>query len=253
MNIEKELAMLAAEAPGHTEQTVLLGVGLVDGFSLFDSPIGQVMVSFNPTGVSSVDLASDGFETRFAKRFGRRLVEAEAPRAWQDGIERALEAGTPRRLPVDFRSVSAFQRSVLEQAAVIPRGQVRPYAWLAGRVGRPGATRAVGSTMARNPVPLIVPCHRVVRADGTIGAYSLGGPHNKLALLEAEGAQPRALEELAARGIRYLGSDTTRVFCFPTCRHARRIGAVHLAEFRSASEAAASGFRPCSVCKPETS
>ncbi len=253
MNIEKQLAALAAEAPVLTHEAVLLGVGLVDGYSRFDSPIGEVVVSFNPDGVSSVDLASKGFDVRFTERFGRRLVEAEAPKAWRDGISRAIEAGTPGRLPVDFRSVSEFQQSVLEQAAAIPRGQVRPYAWLAGRVGRPGATRAVGSTMARNPVPLIVPCHRVVRADGTIGAYSLGGPHNKLALLEAEGADPHGLEELAGRGVRYLGSDTTGIFCFPTCRHAQRITGRHIVEFRSAVEARDSGFRPCSVCEPETS
>lgn len=253
MNIEKELSALAAEAPGYTEEAVLLGVGLVDGYSVFDSPVGDVVVSFNPTGVSSVDLASEGFEDRFTGRFGRRLVEAEAPRAWSDRIERALETGTPGKLPVDFRSVSEFQRSVLEQTARIPRGQVRPYAWLAGRVGRPGATRAVGSTMARNPVPLIVPCHRVVRADGTIGAYSLGGPHNKLALLEAEGADPTGLEALAGRGVRFFGSDTTGVFCFPTCSHARRITDRHLVEFRSVADARESGFRPCSVCEPETS
>ena len=77
-------------------------------------------------------------------------------------------------------------------ATTIPRGQVRPYQWLAQEAGKPGAARAVGSTMANNPVPLIVPCHRVVRADGSIGQYSLGGVENKRLLLAVEGWNPQS-------------------------------------------------------------
>ncbi|MDH3517491.1 MAG: methylated-DNA--[protein]-cysteine S-methyltransferase [Acidimicrobiia bacterium] len=253
MSIEQELSGLRRDPPAGHDEAVMLGTGLADGFSTYESPIGAVVVTFNPAGVSSVDLATEGFAERFIERFGRRSIEAAAPRAWRGGIERALENGTPGKLPVDFRSVSGFQKSVLEQAAAIPRGEVRPYSWLATQVGKPGATRAVGTTMARNPVPLIVPCHRVVRADGRIGAYSLGGAQNKLALLAVEGADPERLEALAGRGVRFLGSGTTRIFCHPSCRHARRIGDSHLIEFRSTRDAQNAGFRPCSVCEPETS
>src|SRR5690606_11331185 len=121
-----------------------------------------------------------------------------------------IENGTPADLPLDFRSVTPFRRSVLEMTASIPRGQVRSYGWLARRVGNDGAVRAVGSTMATNPVPLIVPCHRVVRTDGSIGAYSLGGAHNKRELLSQEGTDPDWLESLARRGIRFLGSQQIR-------------------------------------------
>ncbi len=252
MKLEDGLASLRRQAPPGTTDAVMLGTGLADGFADFESPIGQVVVAFNPQGVSSVDLADEGFERRFMERFGRRLIEADPPRAWRDGIRRGLDAGKPGKLPVDLRPVSPFQKSVLEAAASIPRGQVRPYGWLAARVGRPGAARAVGSTMARNPVPLIVPCHRVVRADGTIGAYSLGGPVNKVALLDAEGADPGMLELLAGRGVRYLGSDTTGVFCFPSCHDARRIGPAHRVEFRSLEAAQSAGFRACSICQPGT-
>jgi methylphosphotriester-DNA--protein-cysteine methyltransferase len=97
---------------------------------------------------------------------------------------------------------------------------------------------------------LIVPCHRVVRTDGTIGQYSLGGPQNKRTILAAEGLDPDAMESAARSGIRYLGSDTTHVVCLPSCQHARRITPQHRVPFRSLEAAAGAGYRPCRVCRP---
>lgn len=250
MTLEQHLADLRADAPPGVLRGVQLGTGLVDGYADFESPLGRVAVAFNPSGVSAVDLADDGFEERFRDRFGRDAVAARPPASWRDRITRALERGAPGALPLDLGRVTPFQRKVLEAAAAIPRGEVRPYVWLARRIGRPSATRAVGSVMARNPVPLIVPCHRVVRADGRIGAYSLGGPHNKWVLLEREGADPARLEELAGRGTRYVASATTNVFCLPTCRHAVRIAARNRVELRTRKEAEERGFRPCATCLP---
>jgi O-6-methylguanine DNA methyltransferase len=250
MTIESRLSALRTAAPPSVEVASLLGTGVIDGYSLFDSQIGQVAIAFNPAGVSSVDLADEETEERFVARFGRRVVPARPPKGWDALIARAIDRGTPGSLPIDWRSVTAFQHSVLEKAASIPRGQVRSYGWLARHVEKEGAVRAVGSTMARNPVPLIVPCHRVVRADGTIGQYSLGGPHRKRELLEHEGIDPAWLESLASRGVRYFGSDTTGVYCNPTCAHARRITPPHLVEFSSADAARNAGYRACRVCEP---
>lgn len=188
MTLERELERLSIPAPTGVLDGVVLGTGLSDGFSVFESPLGSVMVAFNPLGVSAVDLFTDGFEVRFADRFRRRLMEAHPPRDWEDLIVRALAEGTPGALPVDFRSVTPFQRQVLEQTAAIPRGETRSYGWLATRAGRPQAARAVGQTMARNPVPLVIPCHRVVLSDGRIGHYGLGGAERKRRLLRVEGA-----------------------------------------------------------------
>src|SRR5215831_8128502 len=77
-------------------------------------------------------------------------------------------------VPVDLSAAPAFQRQVLEVARDIPFGEVRPYAWVAERIGRPRAVRAVGTALGRNPVPLIVPCHRVLRTDGSLGGYLFG-------------------------------------------------------------------------------
>lgn len=246
MNIEDSLGSLRTEMPDSTATGVRLGTGLIDGFEVFESPIGDVVVGFNVRGVSFVDLAAE-----FDPDHGSRpVVEAVPPKGWDTKINRAIERGRPGDLPVDLKDVTDFQRSVLEAAATIPFGQVRPYGWLADHVGNHGAVRAVGSTMAKNPVPLIIPCHRVVRSDGRIGNYSLGGAHNKTELLEHEGVDLERLAGLAARNVRFLGSDTTHVFCLPTCSHARRISETHRVELKSAAQAETAGFRACKVCQP---
>ena len=190
MNIEEALAGLRRSAPASIKANVELGTGLADGVSIFGSPLGDLAVTFNSHGVSSVSLAAFDFEDYFADRFGRRLIEARPPAGWERMINRGIEAGNPGPLPLDLRGVSPFRREIMLIATTIPRGEVRPYQWLARQAGRPGAARAVGSAMSNNPIPLIVPCHRVVRADGSLGAYSLGGADNKRVLLAREGVIP---------------------------------------------------------------
>ncbi len=250
MNIKTELAGLVGEIPDGMSEGVALGTGIADGYDLYDSPVGEVVITFNPEGVSSVDLADGGFKPRFAERFGRQLLRAEAPSAWRNHIEPAIDAGTPGRLPVDLRSVTEFQAEILKVAASIPKGQVRSYSWLAHQASRPKAVRAVGSTMAANPVPLIIPCHRVVRSDGHIGAYSLGGAHNKWDLLEHEGADPHRLEDLAGSHIRVQGNSSTGIFCYPTCRAIRRSKPANVVSFRSVETAEQEGYRACELCLP---
>jgi O-6-methylguanine DNA methyltransferase len=250
MSIESQLAGLRRAAPPSLEVNVDLGTGLADGYRVYESPVGEVAVVFNPHGVAMVRLAEEDFEDEVYRASGKRVVAALPPRGWDASIGRAIEQGTPGTLPLDLRSVSPFRRKILEVATTIPRGQVRPYAWLARQAGRDGAARAVGSAMANNPVPLIVPCHRVVRSDGTIGAYSLGGPHNKWTLLAEEGADPARLQTEAESGVRYFGSDTTRIFCYPTCQQARRISPDHLVRLHSTAEASAMGYRGCLKCRP---
>jgi O-6-methylguanine DNA methyltransferase len=145
--------------------------------------------------------------------------------------------------------LSEFERTVLLKVLQIPRGEVRPYAWVAREIGSPKAVRAVGSALGRNPVPLLIPCHRVVRSDGNAGEYIFGS-EAKRAVLATEGVDVEELEELVRSGTRYYGSDTTQVYCFPTCRNARRITARHRVPFNSTKAAAVAGYRPCMVCRP---
>jgi O-6-methylguanine DNA methyltransferase len=229
-------------------ESVALGTGLAEGYDLYPSAVGTVAVTFNPEGVSSLELASEDFHTRFTTRTGRTLIRAEAPKAWARHLPGAIEAGTPGKVPVDLRLATPFQERVLRITTQIPRGEVRPYGWLAKEVRSPGATRAVGSVMARNPIPLMIPCHRVVRSDGHMGNYSLGGPHLKLHLLEHEGADPQRLEALARQQVRVLGDSDTAVYCLPTCHVVRR--ARRAVSFHSVAEARGAGLTPCPECRP---
>jgi methylated-DNA-[protein]-cysteine S-methyltransferase len=93
--------------------------------------------------------------------------------------------------PCRWDGVGPFHRQVLERLLTIPPGETRSYGWLAAAVGRPRAARAVGAAMARNPFPVLYPCHRVVPADGSLGQYGFGGPAMKARLLAWEAAEQR--------------------------------------------------------------
>jgi O-6-methylguanine DNA methyltransferase len=228
-----------------------LGVG--DMYWVLDSPLGGLYVACNELGISAVSRAADAaaFERYLRARVQRPVYPAKEPPALLTGeIARHLRGERARSLRFDLRGLSEFERAVLLKALEIPRGEVRPYAWIAREIGRPRAVRAVGSALAANPVPLLIPCHRVLRSDGHLGQYGMGGPAAKHTLLEAEGAEPERLEALARAGVRYSGSDSTRVFCFPTCRHARATTEPHRVTFGSAGDAMRAGYRPCKVCRP---
>jgi O-6-methylguanine DNA methyltransferase len=251
--IERELATLTETAPDRLRPAVLAEVGLVDLYARVDSPIGPLVVAWNGLGVASVDAdqADAPFEARHLATTGRRAYPAEAvPSRLARAIERRLGGDRRATIDLDLRGHSAFERDVWRKALEIPRGEVRPYSWVAAEIGRPRAVRAVGTALGHNPVPLIVPCHRVVRTDGSIGQYSLGGPANKRTILRSEGLDPDGLEAMAARGVRYLGSDTTGVVCLPSCHHAARITPAHRVPFRSLRAATAAGYRACRSCRP---
>jgi O-6-methylguanine DNA methyltransferase len=251
--IASRLASLRTAAPQGTLSGSLARTGLADLYVVRAAPIGEVFVAFSRRGVSLVEMAGNpaAFAGAYLARFGRPALPIPSlPALVSARLDRALHEGRPGRLLVDFDDLSGFQTQVLRKTAEIPHGETRPYEWVAREIGRPGASRAVGTALAGNPVPLIVPCHRVVRADGHLGRYSLGEDANKRRLLESEGLDPDALEAAAARGVRFLGSRTTAIFCHPTCRHAAAIKAPHRVEFRGAPEAAAAGYRPCRHCRP---
>lgn len=249
------------QAAEHAPSTLLpnvLGRTLsADKYFSIESPIGPVFVTYNVHGISAVRSAASAaaFVENFHAVFGREVhPSAQPPEGMRHAVEAQLRGrrGTRRgnSLRYDLRDLSEFEQAVLMKALEIPFGEVRPYAWVAREIGHPGAVRAVGTALGHNPVPLLIPCHRVVRSDGTLGSYSLGGPFNKRALLSAEGISVETLEALAQRRVRYIGSDTTHIYCFPTCRHARRIGEAHRVTFGTDAEAGAAGYRPCRVCRP---
>lgn len=227
---------------------ILEPLGLVDEWATVDTPIGPAIVAFNRRGISFLRLATEPaeFATVFRQRFGARPLR---PGNRPPGLSRALATGRGRAVPVDLRSATPFQRDVLTAIREIPAGEVRPYTWVATKIGRPKAVRAVGTALAGNPVPVLLPCHRVIRSDGEVGDYVFGRK-SKNALLRQEGTNLEQVAECHKRGFSFVASTTTRIFCHPSCHSARRISdarRVLLADARSATER---GFRPCRKCQP---
>lgn len=244
------LGELAEPAPEGLVERTLVATGHIDQYTIVPGPTGTLAVAFNELGISGV-VPSDGVDAADAleARTGRPAVPGEAPIRLARSLERTIRSGKIGALPIDTRAMSEFQITVLRKAAEIPPGELRPYGWLAREIGRPEASRAVGTALARNPVPILLPCHRVSRSDGSIGNYAFGSDM-KQDLLEAEGLDAERHADEVRRGVRYLGTDTTNVYCLTTCRHARRISDRHRQEFRSAEAAVTAGKRPCQVCRP---
>jgi O-6-methylguanine DNA methyltransferase len=250
--IATALEGLRTTAPPSVLPRVLAATGLADRYTVVGGPTGGLNVAWSNRGVTRVAPATsdEDFESFYEECTGRPVVrDDEIPDRLINGILRTIETGKLGRLPVDLSGLTAFQQQVLETTATIPKGELRSYGWVAREMGRPGAVRAVGSALNRNPVPVLIPCHRVGRSDGTIGEYAFG-PEMKWNLLRHEGLDPEALEDEAARGVRLVGSDTTHIFCVPTCRNAKRITDRHRAEFRSQAAAVEAGYRACKVCRP---
>ncbi|MBI2358617.1 MAG: MGMT family protein [Deltaproteobacteria bacterium] len=128
-------------------------------------------IQVSRSGVQAVGL---GTKKRYRSRSDNVLAQR-----WQDLARKELSAYLAGRLrsfsaPCDLSSLSLFTRAVLRITARIPYGQVRSYRWIAERLGKPAASRAVGNALAQNPIPIIIPCHRVVRSDGELGGFALG-------------------------------------------------------------------------------
>ena len=165
--------------------------GLLDvAYDLADSPVGELLVAVTERGVCRVafDPEHEREVERLARDFGSRVLRV---RQRLDPVRRQLEeyfAGGRREfeLATDLSLVPAFQRLVLEELARVPYAATATYGGLAGRIGRPKAARAVGGALNRNPVPIVLPCHRVVGASGSLVGYG-GGLERKRALLSLEG------------------------------------------------------------------
>src|SRR6516225_8102152 len=211
------------KAPAGFADRVMAQLGMTDSYALFGTVLGPVFVAWNRRGVSAAmrcETAAE-FENWFHENVGRLLVRVEPPADLSARINAQL-AGT-KRLQFDLRGLSPFAQDVLRKILQIPRGQVRPYGWVAREIGHPAAVRAVGTALAHNPIPYFIPCHRVIRSDGVIGNYGGGGPEAKKNILSLEGVQLARLQKLAQSGVRYEGVRSTKIFCFPTCYHGRHV------------------------------
>ena len=166
------------------------------GYALFDTALGRCAIAWGPRGIARVELpGSDDRSTRL--RVARALpgaTEAPPPRHVARAIEEivALLVGEPRDLAavvLDMDGVPEFNRRVYEVARAVPPGETITYGEIAARIGERGAAQGVGRALGCNPFPIVVPCHRVVAADGSLRGFSApGGIETKRRMLAIEGA-----------------------------------------------------------------
>jgi O-6-methylguanine DNA methyltransferase len=220
---------------------------IADSFDRVD----DVFVAFSNGRIRMIAKAEsiDDVREAYAKKYGRVLESATIPAVLRRQVLAALRGEGVDAPKVDLDAANDLEHDVLQTLIRIPRGEVRTYAWVARQAGRPRAVRAVASVIARNAVPYVVPCHRVVPSAGGVGNYIFGSA-TKRALLEREGVDVDELEALAREHVRYIGSRTTHIFCFPTCRDAKRIQEKNRMPFRDADVALENGYRPCRHCQP---
>jgi len=219
-----------------------------------DSPLGDLLVAISDRGIvlnHYVRDAADIAATIARLRPHFDLVEDRAPaRAVGEQVRRYLAGeitALDRKVDLTLAS-TAFHKKVLTALMAVPRGAVVSYQALGSAVGAANAPRAIGNAMHNNPVPVYVPCHRVIASGGGIGGYG-GGIARKLRLLRAEGF---AVSDDATRIARdaVWGHRATRIYCKPGCRAAARANAAAVLLFANAQAAQQAGMRPCRICSP---
>lgn len=228
-------------------------------YGIVPSPLGNILVARSEQGVSLVEYLGEG-RTLTASRL-RTLTDVET-------VENSAEIGRLRDELLDFLggrrrelgwrldlrlAGSDFSRTVLQTAAGIPYGAVTSYAAIARRIGKPRAVRAVAQALRRNPLPIVVPCHRVVGSSGMLTGYAGDKLGLKRRLLDVEGVrtQPASRDFRVAREVMYVRAGEDRAYCLPTCGDLPSHSLADLTLIASRESVDALGLEPCSDCRPD--
>ena len=229
-------------------------------YRVFSSPLGRILIARSEHGVSLVEYLDGGVDlstSRLRRIAGVELQEdgAEIETLYRELMEYLRGDRTRLEWPLDLRLArSDFHRSVLRATAAIPYGAVTSYAGIAAEIGKPAATRAVAQALRWNPLPIVVPCHRIIGTSGALTGYSGNKVGLKQQLLAVEGIQAvgtRNDSRVARNMLYHYDRNDQHEYCLPTCGDiARRpIGPVTLLASREL--AGAMGLVPCSACRPD--
>jgi len=229
-------------------------------YRVFSSPLGRILIARSEHGVSLVEYLDGGVDlstSRLRRIAGVELQEdgAEIETLYRELMEYLHGDRTRLEWPLDLRLArSDFHRSVLRATAAIPYGAVTSYAGIAAEIGKPAATRAVAQALRWNPLPIVVPCHRIIGTSGALTGYSGNKVGLKQQLLAVEGIQAvgtRNDSRVARNMLYHYDRNDQHEYCLPTCGDiARRpIGPVTLLASREL--AGAMGLVPCSACRPD--
>jgi methylated-DNA-[protein]-cysteine S-methyltransferase len=219
-----------------------------------NSPLGALLVALGGRGIVLIHYLSgrNDLESAIAKlRLGLDPVE-DPSKIKEVGTEiRRYLAGDADALRRDVDLTLAptpFQKKILYKLQEVPRGAVVSYQALGAAAGAPKGARAVGNALHNNPVPIYVPCHRVIASDGGLGGYG-GGIARKLSLLRSEGFGLGKRDEKLPDSVVW-GHKGTQIFCRSTCHTTARVDRTKIMFFADPREAKQAGLRPCKICRP---
>ena len=267
MNIERLIASMGRDFGGERADELLRSArSRVDGalkrirrpeaaVGIAKSPLGDLLVAVSSRGLMLNHYILDGSDlaaTIASLRLELDPVEDPATIAKVGEEIRRYLAGeaTALRQEIDLRLArSPFQQKVLRKLHEIPRGAVISYQALGAAAGAPKGARAVGNAMHNNPVPIYVPCHRVIASDGGLGGYG-GGAARKVQLLRSEGFALRD-EDVRLPGRSVWGHKGSKIYCRINCATAARVDRGRILFFAAPKNARQAGLRPCKICRPD--
>jgi methylated-DNA-[protein]-cysteine S-methyltransferase len=223
------------------------------------SPLGPLLIARSEQGVVAVeylDSARGAAASRLLQRSGIDIIEdgGETDQFYQQLVEYLAGERTRLAWPLDLRLAgSDFQREVLQATAALPYGAVTSYARVAREIGRPTATRAVAQALRHNPLPIVVPCHRVVGGTGALTGYAGSKISLKERLLTLEGVPVgrEGRERAIMRDAMYVRADRDTEYCVPSCGSLSTLPLWRLTLFGSRHRAEATGLAPCTSCRPD--
>jgi methylated-DNA-[protein]-cysteine S-methyltransferase len=226
-------------------------------YRVYDSPLGPVLLAHSEQGVVLFEYLHGSHDRSAMRRL--HGIETIEDGGESEGLYRELREyldGRTQHLqwPLDLRLIkSPFQRKVLEHTANIPYGAVVSYKRIASDLGQPRAVRAVAQALRWNPVPVAIPCHRVIGASGLLTGYAGGETTRKRQLLATEGVPliPAHHDFAIARSAMYVLMPGDREYCLPTCPPTETLHSGIPTFFGSRARAEAVGFKPCTSCRPD--
>lgn len=225
-------------------------------YGIFSSPLGKILIARSELGVSMVRyLESESAGKAYLARLaGGEMVEDKAAveATYRELLDYLSARSTRLGWPLDLRwAGSAFQRRVLAATAQLPYGAVTSYAGIARRIGAPASVRAVAQALRHNPIPIAIPCHRVIGSSGDLTGYAGSKIGLKERLLSLEGVPLGLRAHRIERDHMYARLESETEYCVPTCGALSQTPLAELTLFGSRRFAEAVGLTPCTACRPD--
>src|ERR1700730_14708809 len=225
-------------------------------YGIYPSPLGRILIARSELGVSMVRYidSDDSARSHLARLAGDEVVEDKAAiePVYRELLDYLNARETRLNWPLDLRwARSDFQRRVLAATAELPYGAVTSYAGIARRIGTPSAVRAVAQALRRNPVPIVIPCHRVIGNGGDLTGYAGNRISLKRTLLSLEGVPVAARAGKIERDHMYVRAGADTEYCVPTCGSLSRQSLAGLTLFGSRGHAESVGLTPRTSCRPD--